>query len=166
MNRWYVYRFLDYKGETIYVGRTIDLYQRIKNHKKDDRIKKINKVQYIEFDNEEDQYRAELLYINKFNPRFNRYSKKKTLIHSMNLEGQRWIEPKKEDFEELRTLSKERIEENRIKNGNNEETITVTITLPKSLAKLVDKKAKKELRSRSGQIASIISEHFKKEVRK
>ena len=47
-----------------------------------------------------------------------------------------------------------------------EETVTVTITLPKSLAKLVDKKAKKELRSRSGQIASIISEHFKKEVGK
>ena len=43
-----------------------------------------------------------------------------------------------------------------------EETITVTITLPKHLADMVDKKAKKELRSRSGQISKIISEHFKK----
>lgn len=44
-----------------------------------------------------------------------------------------------------------------------EESVTITITLPKSLASMVEKKAKKELRSRSGQIASIISEHFKKE---
>ena len=45
-----------------------------------------------------------------------------------------------------------------------EETITVTITLPKRLADMVDKKAKKELRSRSEQISSIISEHFNKEA--
>lgn len=44
-----------------------------------------------------------------------------------------------------------------------EESVTITITLPKSLADKVDKKSKKELRSRSGQIASIISEHFIKE---
>ena len=42
-------------------------------------------------------------------------------------------------------------------------TITVTITLPKHLADMVDEKAKKELRSRSGQISKIISEHFRKE---
>ena len=44
-----------------------------------------------------------------------------------------------------------------------EETIPVTIVLPKTLADLVDEKAKKELRSRSGQIAKIISEYFRKE---
>lgn len=44
-----------------------------------------------------------------------------------------------------------------------EETLTVTITLPKKLAELVDNKAKKELRSRSGQIARIISEYFKED---
>lgn len=45
-----------------------------------------------------------------------------------------------------------------------EETITVTIVLPKTLADMVDEKAKKEIRSRSGQIAKIISEHFRKEA--
>ena len=45
-----------------------------------------------------------------------------------------------------------------------EKTITVTITLPKHLADMVDEKAKKELRSRSGQISKIISEHFIKEA--
>lgn len=46
-----------------------------------------------------------------------------------------------------------------------EETITVTITLPKSLVDKVEAKAKIEMRSRSGQIANIISEHFKKEAK-
>ena len=47
-----------------------------------------------------------------------------------------------------------------------EETTTVTIVLPKTLADKVDEKAKKELRSRSGQIAKIISEYFRKEANK
>lgn len=45
-----------------------------------------------------------------------------------------------------------------------EETITVTITLPKSLVDKVDEKAKKEMRSRSGQIASIVKRHFERGV--
>ena len=40
------------------------------------------------------------------------------------------------------------------------ETITITITLPKDLAEKVEEKSKVELRSRSGQIAHIIHEHF------
>ena len=44
-----------------------------------------------------------------------------------------------------------------------EETITVTITLPKSLVDKVDEKAKKEMRSRSGQIASIVKRYFERE---
>ena len=45
-----------------------------------------------------------------------------------------------------------------------EETITVTITLPKSLVDKVEAKAKIEMRSRSGQIANIIKTHFDKEL--
>ena len=45
-----------------------------------------------------------------------------------------------------------------------EETITVTITLPKSLLDKVEEKAKIEMRSRSGQIANIIKNHFDKEL--
>ena len=41
-----------------------------------------------------------------------------------------------------------------------EETITVTITLPKTLVDKVEAKAKIEMRSRSGQIANIIKTHF------
>ena len=44
-----------------------------------------------------------------------------------------------------------------------EETITVTITLPKSLLDKVEAKAKFEMRSRSGQIANIIKTHFDKD---
>ena len=44
-----------------------------------------------------------------------------------------------------------------------EDTTTVTITLPKALLEKVESEAKKELRSRSGQIASIIKIHFDKE---
>lgn len=47
-----------------------------------------------------------------------------------------------------------------------DETATVTITLPKSLLDKVEAKAKIEMRSRSGQIASIIKAHFDKEVSK
>lgn len=45
-----------------------------------------------------------------------------------------------------------------------EETITVTITLPKILVDKVEAKAKIEMRSRSGQIANIIKTHFDKEL--
>lgn len=41
-----------------------------------------------------------------------------------------------------------------------EETITVTITLPKSLVDKVESEARIEMRSRSGQIANIIKIHF------
>ena len=45
-----------------------------------------------------------------------------------------------------------------------EETITVTITLPKTLVDKVEAKAKIEMRSRSGQIANIIKTYFDKEL--
>ena len=45
-----------------------------------------------------------------------------------------------------------------------EETITVTITLPKKLLDQVEETAKTEMRSRSGQIAKIIKNHFDKEL--
>lgn len=41
-----------------------------------------------------------------------------------------------------------------------EKMVTVTITLPKSLVDKVEAKAKVETRSRSGQIANIIKNHF------
>ena len=41
-----------------------------------------------------------------------------------------------------------------------EETITVTITLPKFLVDKVEAEASIEMRSRSGQIANIIKTHF------
>lgn len=44
-----------------------------------------------------------------------------------------------------------------------DETITVTITLPNHLVDKVEVKARKELRSRSGQIASIINDYFERE---
>ena len=45
-----------------------------------------------------------------------------------------------------------------------EETITVTITLPKYLVDKVEAEAKIEMRSRSGQIANIIKNHFDREL--
>ena len=44
-----------------------------------------------------------------------------------------------------------------------DETITVTITLPSHLVDKVEEKSRKELRSRSGQIASIINDYFERE---
>ena len=156
MKRWYVYRFLNCKGKTLYVGRTVDLYRRVKGHMMDNRIKDIEKVQYMEFDNEEEQIVAEILYINEFNPAFNRYSKNKDVTPFVNPEKKSWIEAEKDDFKRFKKISRKKDKENQIKKG----FVTITITLPKSLADKVDKKAKKELRSRSGQIANIIKTHF------
>lgn len=47
-----------------------------------------------------------------------------------------------------------------------EDTTTVTITLPKALLEKVEEEAKQELRSRSGQIASIIKTYFDEELTK
>jgi len=63
----YIY-FLLQENEVVYVGQTVNLHTRIKNHKK---TKEFNKINWIQIPIKWLEY-AETYYIIKFNPKYNK----------------------------------------------------------------------------------------------
>lgn len=88
-----VYRFLNKDNEVTYIGRAKDLKQRLNNHNHlpkecyDERVK----IEYIEFDTEDDMNFAERYYIMNFNPKYNTMlSDKDFNLKSIELDMKRW----------------------------------------------------------------------------
>ena len=78
---YYVYRFLDSEGNILYVGKTNNLenrmYQHFNNgHLDSNQYTRVDKVEYLQFEQESDQHIAEIYLINKFKPEFNIRDKK------------------------------------------------------------------------------------------
>ena len=63
-NGYYVYRFKDKNDDIIYVGKTINLDQRFKQHKH--LTKDVKKIEYIECSTESDMAWKEIYYINLY----------------------------------------------------------------------------------------------------
>ena len=83
----YVYRFLDMNNTVLYVGKTVNLANRMKNHfsKKShlahtDLYKQVQRIEYITCKDEFQSLQNELYYINLYKPRYNSQSKIKQLI--------------------------------------------------------------------------------------
>ena len=83
----YCYRFLDEKNNVVYVGKTVNLANRMKNHfsKKShlahtDLYKQVQRIEYITCKDEFQSLQNELYYINLYKPRYNSQSKIKQLI--------------------------------------------------------------------------------------
>ena len=83
----YCYRFLDEKNNVLYVGKTVNMHNRMKNHfsKKShlantDLYNQVQRIEYITCKDEFQSLQNELYYINLYKPRYNSQSKIKGMI--------------------------------------------------------------------------------------
>lgn len=83
----YVYRFMSDKNQVLYVGKTVNMDQRMKHHfsKKShlahtDLYTRVQRIEYITCKSEYEALQKELAYINFYKPRYNSASKIKQLI--------------------------------------------------------------------------------------
>lgn len=88
-----VYRFLDDDNIIIYVGRTSDIFQRMKSHTNigdDDNYKNITSIEYTTLDNYIESVEAEKYFISKYKPKFNKQHIKKYYEYNNELENLKW----------------------------------------------------------------------------
>lgn len=80
---YYVYRFLDEDSNILYVGRTINLENRVgqhfsvRGHIEEECYKKVKYIEYIMLDTEFDMIVKEIYYISSLNPPYNKRHKYK-----------------------------------------------------------------------------------------
>ena len=72
----YVYKFVDYYNEIIYIGKTQNIQRRMKQHFKDGHLDKecyenVNRIFYIEVDGKTNMDMYESFLINKYVPKYN-----------------------------------------------------------------------------------------------
>lgn len=74
---FYVYKFLNKYNEILYIGKTIDIKDRMythfgsNGHLGKDKYSQVYKIEYIECDNNADMSVKEIYFINKYKPPFN-----------------------------------------------------------------------------------------------
>ena len=103
----YVYRFMSDKNQVLYIGKTVNMDQRMKHHfsKKShlahtDLYTRVQRIEYITCKSEYEALQKELAYINFYKPRYNSASKIKQLIDPPG--NDRW-----KVYKVIRPLSKE-----------------------------------------------------------
>lgn len=110
----FVYKFISDKNQVLYVGKTINMDARMKNHfSKKSHLhgsglyEQIQRIEYMTCKNEFEALQKELIYINFYKPRYNSASKIKQLIDP----------PPKSDkwkvYKVIRQLTKEQEKTNR-----------------------------------------------------
>ena len=90
---YYVYRFLNFNNEIIYVGKTRNLYTRIKGHKHlpYSAYRETCKVEYTTFETYDDMEFAEKYYIIRFNPEYCiAHGNKRLSLSFSTLENKEW----------------------------------------------------------------------------
>lgn len=113
----YVYRFVDEKDCVLYVGKTVNMERRMKQHfskkshlyknGKGDLYKKACKIEYITCKDEFTALQKELLYINLFKPKYNTDAKIKQIVSSSDA-NDKW-----KVYKVIREVSKEQEIQNR-----------------------------------------------------
>ena len=83
----YVYKFLDEKNNVLYIGKTVNMDYRMKQHfsksshlSHTDLYTKVQRIECITCKSEYEALQKELAYINFYKPRYNSASKIKQLI--------------------------------------------------------------------------------------
>lgn len=100
---YYVYRFINKNGAIIYVGKTNDLDNRIYTHINDGHLplecySQVYKIQYLIFKTKVDMDIAELYFINKFKPLYNKLDKEFNPIEIEFQNEFKWLNYEKLDF--------------------------------------------------------------------
>ena len=80
----YVYRFLDSKGNIIYVGKTVNIDNRMQNHFTKGHLPKecynsVAKIEYQKYKTESDSLIMETYYITKYSPRYKKLQQSRDL---------------------------------------------------------------------------------------
>ena len=109
----FVYKFISDKNQVLYVGKTVNMDARMKNHfsKKShlahtDLYTKVQRIEYITCKSEYEALQKELAYINFYKPRYNSASKIKQLIDPPG--NDKW-----KVYKVIRPLTKEQEKTNR-----------------------------------------------------
>ena len=73
----YVYRFIDGKGNIIYVGKTVNINSRMQQHFSNGHLDKqcynsVAKIEYQKYKTESDSLIMETYYITKYSPKYNK----------------------------------------------------------------------------------------------
>ena len=73
----YVYRFLDSKGNIIYIGKTVNMDNRMQSHFTKGHLPKecynsVAKIEYQKYKTESDALIMETYYITKYSPKYNK----------------------------------------------------------------------------------------------
>ena len=91
----YVYRFMSDKNQVLYVGKTVNMDQRMKHHfsKKShlahtDLYTRVQRIEYMTCKSEYEALQKELAYINFYKPKYNSASKIRQLIDPP--QGDKW----------------------------------------------------------------------------
>lgn len=95
----YVYRFLDEKNRILYIGKTVNMSRRMRQHfspdshlkknGKGDLYEKVCKIEYITCKDEFTALQKELMYINLYKPKYNSASKIRQIINPKDA-NDRW----------------------------------------------------------------------------
>ena len=81
----YVYRFLDSKGNIIYVGKTVNINNRMQQHFSDkghlpkECYNSVAKIEYQKYKTESDSLIMETYYITKYSPKYNKLQQSRDL---------------------------------------------------------------------------------------
>ena len=81
----YVYRFLDSKGNIIYIGKTVNIDLRMQQHFGDkghlskECYNSVAKIEYQKYKTESDSLIMETYYITKYSPKFNKLQQSRDL---------------------------------------------------------------------------------------
>lgn len=97
----YIYRFKNKNQEVIYIGKTIDLENRIKKHKhlENKCYEEVETVEYITLNTIDDMDIAERYLIAKYKPKYNKIYKYTCITLSINdLDNIIWTELKNHKF--------------------------------------------------------------------
>ena len=73
----YVYRFIDGKGNIIYIGKTVNINSRMQQHFSNGHLDKqcynsVAKIEYQKYKTESDSLIMETYYITKYSPKYNK----------------------------------------------------------------------------------------------
>ena len=80
----YVYRFLDGKGNIIYIGKTVNMDNRMQSHFTKGHLPKecyrtVAKIEYQKYKTESDSLIMETYYITKYSPKYNKLQQSRDL---------------------------------------------------------------------------------------
>ena len=80
----YVYRFIDGKGNIIYVGKTVNINNRMQQHFSNGHLAKecyntVAKIEYQKYKTESDSLIMETYYITKYSPKYNKLQQSRDL---------------------------------------------------------------------------------------